>query len=470
VCVLVLGGAALGVGGGVWLGGKFTHVYQQFFHFPLLEYQLAPRVMIRAIAAGLLAAVIGALSAVRAVMRLPPAEAMRPEPPASYRRTIVDRIELGWLFGQSARMIVREIERKPLRLFLSALGVSMAVAVLVSGRFNVDAIDWFMAVQFELSQREDMTVAFRRDVPERAVRELAHLPGVRRAEGQRSVSVRLRGGHHARETALLGYTPGAELRRVLDKTGHAAVIPERGVLLSRTLAELLELRVGDPVAVEVLEGNRGHHRLQITGLVDDVYGLFGYMQVGALDQLLGDEGRVTLALLSVDPRSQGALQRALAARPEVLGVTRREAVVDMFRKQTAAQMRFTTLIMTLFAVVIASGVIYNNARIALSTRSRDLASLRVLGFRRREVSGILLGELALQVLLALLPGMFLGRMIAETMMANADPEVYRFPVVISLRTYAFAALVTLLASLVSALVVRNRIDRLDLIGVLKSRE
>ena len=167
---------------------------------------------------------------------------------------------------------------------------------------------------------------------------------------------------------------------------------------------------------------------------------------------------------------QGALQRALSARPEVLGVTRREAVIDMFRKQTAGQIRVTTLIITLFAVVIAIGVIYNNARIALSTRSRDLASLRVLGFRRREVSAILLGELALQVLLALLPGMYLGRLIAETMMANADPEVYRFPVVISARTYAFAALVTLLASLASALVVRNRIDRLDLIGVLKSRE
>ena len=291
----------MGAGAGVWLGGKFTHLYQQFFHFPLLEYQLSGRVLTRAIASGLLAAVVGALSAVRAVMRLPPAEAMRPEPPASYRRTIIDRIELGWLFGQSSRMIVREIERKPMRLVLSALGVSMAVAVLVSGRFNVDAVDWFMAVQFELSQREDMTVAFRRSVPERAVRELAHLPGVRRAEGQRSVSVRLRGGHHARETALLGFPPDAELRRVLDKHGRVAALPERGVLLSRTLADLLELRVGDPVAIEVLEGDRRRSRVQVSGLVDDVYGLFGYMQADALSHLLGDEGRVTLALLSVDP-------------------------------------------------------------------------------------------------------------------------------------------------------------------------
>jgi putative ABC transport system permease protein len=133
-------------------------------------------------------------------------------------------------------------------------------------------------------------------------------------------------------------------------------------------------------------------------------------------------------------------------------------------------MRYTTLILTLFAAIIASGVVYNNARIALSTRSRDLASLRVLGFRRGEISAILLGELAIQVVIAILPGMYLGRLLCEQMMAGADPEMYRFPVVVSARTYAFAALVTLGASLASALVVRSRLDHLDLIGVLKSRD
>lgn len=470
VCVIVLSGSLLGVGAGVWLGELFTGLYRQFFHFPSLRYQLGLRVISLAVASGLLAAVVGALSAVRAVMKLPAAEAMRPEPPATYRHSIVDRIRVGFLFGQSARMILREIRRRPMRLVLSSLGVAMAVAVLVSGRFNVDAVEWFMTVQFELAQREDLTVAFRRSVPRAAISELEHLPGVRRAEGLRTVSVRIVSGHRSRETVLFGHPEGAQLRRVLDREGRAVEPPERGVLISSALADILEVEAGDSITIEVLEGERGRYQVPISGTVKDVYGLFGYMEANSLSRLLGDEGRVSMALLSVDPQARGALQRALTERPEVLGVSRREAVIDMFRKQTAGQIQFTTLIITLFAVVIASGVIYNNARIALSTRSRDLASLRVLGFRRREVSAILLGELAIQVLLALLPGMYLGRLIAETMMANADPEVYRFPVVISARTYAFAALVTLAASLASALVVRNRIDRLDLIGVLKSRD
>jgi putative ABC transport system permease protein len=241
-------------------------------------------------------------------------------------------------------------------------------------------------------------------------------------------------------------------------------------MLTKTLAEILDLKVGDHVTVEVLEGQRAEHRVRVAALVDEVFGLFGHMRESELARLLGDEGRVSIALLRVDPQYEPVLQRRLRERPDVLGVNRHDATIQMFERQTAGQMRYTTLILTLFASVIACGVIYNNARIALSTRGRDLASLRVLGFRRSEISAILLGELGLQVLVALLPGMYLGRLIAEGLMAQTDPELYRFPVVISAQTYSFAAIVTLGAALLSALLVRRRLDELDLIGVLKSRE
>jgi putative ABC transport system permease protein len=220
----------------------------------------------------------------------------------------------------------------------------------------------------------------------------------------------------------------------------------------------------------VLEGERPVRSVRVAMLVDEVVGLFGHMRSEPLARLVGEEPRVSIVLLRIDPNKQHALQRALRARPDVLGVNRHDAAIEMFERHTGGQRRYTTLILTLFASVIACGVIYNNARIALSTRARDLASLRVLGFRRSEISAILLGELAIQVVLALLPGIFLGHLIAEQMMAQTDPELYRFPVVISDRTYSFALIVTLVAALASALLVRRRLDHLDLIGVLKSRE
>jgi putative ABC transport system permease protein len=466
VCLLVLCGSTLGIAVGAWLGGALNNIYIRYFHFPSLTYHLYPRVVATAIGWALGSASLGALATLRAVMRLPPAEAMRPEPPASYRRTLADRIRT----SPSARMVLREIERRPLRFVLSGLGVAMAVAVLVSGRFNRDAIDWYVTLQFDLAQREDLMVAFRKSVPARAARELAHVPGVLSAEGLRMLPVRYRNGHRMRESVLLGLQPGGELRRAVDRYGRTTDPPASGILMSSALARLLDLRRGDDVTVEVLEGERGTYRIPVRDTIDDVSGLNGYMNAEALAHTLGAEAQISSALLRADPDAETRIRRELDLRPEVLGITRRDAVTSEFRKQTVAQMRFTTFIMTAFAVVIACGVIYNNARIALSTRSRDLASLRVLGFRRAEVSAILLGELALQVLLALSPGMLLGRMIAVAMMSKADPEIYRFPVVISARTYAFAAAVTIGAALASALAVRRRVDRLDLIGVLKSRE
>lgn len=470
VAVVVLVGAVIGVTCGIWLGQIMTEAYTQFYFFPDLRYSLDRRVLSVAILASLAAAVVGALSTVRAVMALPPAEAMRPEPPATYKRAWTERLRLSFLFGQAARMVLRELERKPLRAALSVLGIALAVSVLVAGRFAFDSINWYMHVQFEMSERDDIAVTFRKPVDRRSLRELSHLPGVFKAEGLRAVSVRFRNGHRARETVIAGYAPNAELRRVLDRDANVITVPESGILLTKTLGEILGLSPGDLVEIEVLGGETRSYKIRVAGLVDEVFGLFGHMRADALAKMLGDEELVSIALLRVDPRYEGALQKALRERPDVLGVNRHAATIEMFEKQTAGQMRYTTLILTLFASVIACGVIYNNARIALSTRGRDLASLRVLGFRRSEISAILLGELGLQVLLALGPGVYLGRVMAEQMMAQTDPELYRFPVVISAQTYSFAIVVTLAAAIISALLVRRRLDQLDLIGVLKSRE
>lgn len=470
VLVVVTGGAIIGAGVGAWLGDLMTNLYAQYFTLPELRFRIDMRVFVLATGTTLVAGLLGAIGTVLAVMRLPPAEAMRPEAPALYRRALGVPRALRRFLGPSVRMILREITRRPLRASATALAVAMSVALLVSGRFGFDAVEWFMEVQFGLSQREDLTVTFRRPVNTRAIGELAHMPGVLQAEGLRSVAVRFRSGSRSRDSVLVGHPPDARLRRIIDLDGRGHDPPPDALLVSATLGEILRLRVGDALDIEVLEGPRARYRMPVAGFVDDLAGLSGHMRMETLARMLGDEGRISQAVLAIDPDAREVLSRALASRPEILGVSRRDTAIDMFRKQTAGQMRTNTLILTLFASVIAIGVIYNAARIALSTRGRDLASLRVLGFRRSEISSILLGELGLLVALALGPGMLLGNAIAEGMMSGVDPEMYRFPVIISARTYAFATLVTLGASLASALLVRRRLDRLDLIGVLKSRE
>lgn len=470
VSLIVLLGSVLGVGTGVYLGQGLMNLYSPWYRFPSLTYTLEPRIVFVGIGVSLVSAVVGAILTVATVVRLAPAEAMRPQSPILYRRSMAERLHLDRVFGQSIQMVVREIARRPMRTLLSAFGIAMAVAILVSGRFSYDAVDRLMDIMFNVAQREDLVVTFMKPVPDRARRELLHLPGVHHGEGLRVAAVRFRAGHVTREASIMGYPRGSVLRRIVDIDGHVHRPPPEGLMLSRTLADILRVQPGETIRVELLEGQRGFYDVPITSTVDDIAGLQGYMELTSLNRLLGEDRVISMAALTADETQFTALYKQLSDRPTVLGVTRLDAMLDMFEEQTAAQMQTFTFILTLFASIIAAGVVYNNARVSLSMRSRDLASLRVLGFRRREISAVLLGELAIQVVLAIPIGMVIGKSMAEGMMATVDPEMYRFPVTISTRTYAFAAMVTVAAALLSALLVRRKLDKLDLIGVLKTRE
>jgi putative ABC transport system permease protein len=367
-------------------------------------------------------------------------------------------------------MILRELERKPVRTALSAIGFAMAVGVLVVGRFNLDAVDYLLRTQFDWADRGDLTVTFSETVPARAARELAHEPGVLKAEGLRSVPVRIRAGQRWRDLALMGHPDDADLMRVVDVHGHVAPLPERGVVLTRVLGDLLNVKVGDTLRFEVREGNRQTLEIPVAGFVDEMIGLQAHIRLNELSRLLVEEPAISSVLLDIDPTQQEALTRRLNDMPKVTSITSRQANIDKIRKQMGETVVVMTLIVTALAATIAIGVIYNNARIALSMRSRDLASLRVLGFTRREISSILLGEMAVQVMIALPLGMMIGRWLASLLASNVPPERFRLPIVISTQTYAFAAVVALLSALVSALLVRRQLDHLDLIGVLKARE
>lgn len=469
--VVVLLGALLGTAGGAWLGRAFTDLYTDYFRFPELVYRFDVTTLVLTIAVSAASAVVATVRVVLRATSVPPAEAMRPEGPASYHPSILERLGLHRLLSVPARMVVRDLERKPLRLVASAAGIAFAVAILVVGRFSLDAIDVIIVQQFERAQREDLTVAFTRPLPRRAFLAVARLPGVRFAEPLRTVAVRLRAGHRSREVLLLGLPPRSELRPTLDRAGALVPLPEEGMLVSRELARILRVSPGAVLRAQMLEGAQLEHDVALAGTVDDLFGLFAWMRLDVLHRVLREEpGMVAGALLAVEPASLGAVSRELKALPTVAAVDRKDAALRYFRDETAKFLVVYTLFLVVFASVLANGVVYNNARIALATRARDLATLRVLGMTRGEVSVVLVGEQLVQLALALVPGLLLGRALAWLVASSTDAELFRLPVVILPRTDLFAVGVVAAASVLSALLVRRRLDRLDPTSALRARD
>ncbi|MGB5416673.1 MAG: ABC transporter permease, partial [Polyangiales bacterium] len=471
VALIVSFGALIGLGLGVWLGKGMLAMYAEFFRLPQMPQRVDLTVSANAILFSLLAGALGASLAVRAAVVLPPATAMRPPAPARYKTAAIERWGFTRWLNQTTLMVFREIWRRPGRTALSSLGIALALSIVILGRFGYDAYGPMMMVQFERQQREDLTVSFVDAMPERSLGYLAHVPGVEEVEGIRSTAVRMRSGHRWRDTVLMGISNDARLRQLFSLDFKHVPIPDEGVLLTSVLADILDVKEGDVIEIELKEGDRGDRELTVAGLIEEGFGLQGYMSKPNLHRLLRESPRFSSALLRIDAPMEGEVQSRLNDIPAIQAVARKSDAIASFEKQTDETMKVMTFIMTLFATAIAISIVYNNARVSVSMRGRDLATLRVLGFTRAEISAILLGEQAVQIAIAIPLGLILGTLGAKALIASwADPEIFRIPFIISDQTYAFSVAVVLASGIASALLVRRKLDRLDLIGVLKTRE
>jgi len=367
-------------------------------------------------------------------------------------------------------MILRNLFRQPVKTALAIFGIALSGGIVVMGNFAANIIDKLLDEQFNRTQRQDMVVAFVEPVSLTGLHELEHLPGVLLAEPLRNVPARLRAGHRSRRLGIQGLQAERDLLRLLDDAGHDVELPEEGLLVSEALATALDVRIGDVVEAEILEGHRPKRLVTIAGLIRDYTGLAAYMRRPALHRLMHESDRVSAVYLRVDPIHQESLYRRLKNTPRVASVSVKAASKQSFQDTVAENMMKMRMFNLMFAVIIAGGVVYNSARISLSERSKELATLRVLGFTRLEISMILLGELAVLVLTAIPLGMGIGTFFVWFLAKFMQSEEQRFPVYIASWTYALAASVVMVAALISGLIVRRMLDRLDLIAVLKSKE
>ena len=468
--VAVALGTLLGAGGGVWAGGGMVTLYTQYFKFPDLTYRLSWTLVALGSGVSLLAALLGGWSAVRSAASLSPAEAMRPEAPARFRHGLLERIGLGRLLGTGGRMILRNMERRPVRSLLSSLGVAFSVAILVVGMFMFDGVTLMMDLQFRVAQREDLSVSFNQPRGERALYDLRRVAGVTRVEAYHSVPVRLRSAHREREVAVTGMNTDARLRRIVDQDGRIHPLPLEGLLLSSTLADALRIGQGDRVTVEMLTGLRRTEEVVVAGVVDDLLGVSAYMTLESLYRLTRQSRLVSGAYLLTDATREDLVNEQLKAAPAVASVVSPQTMFETFQSQLQDSLYISIGFMLAFASIISVAVIYNGTRIALSERGRELASLRVLGFTRREIATLLFGEQAVITLLAIPIGSVIGYGLAAALVASFASETYRIPMVVSTRTYLFAATAAISAAIASGLLVRRRLNSLDLVAVLKTRE
>lgn len=468
--ISVLGGIILGVLLGIWMGDGMTTMYTDYFRFPILTYHIGLDLLVYSVLITIGSAALGAGSAVRRAVLLPPAEAMRPEAPPSFKPGILETSGLSGYLSPSSRMVARNISRHPLKSMLASLGIAIAAALLFTGFYFYDAIDQIIDIQFRQAIREDAVVNFTKPQTQKARLELADMSGVMGVETFRAVPARLSAEHYSKKSAIIGVESEPDLHRIVDQNSQVRIVSPHGLALSRALANRLGVSKGSFVTVEVLEGRRPVKRVEVTSIIDELMGMNAYMNIRTLNRLMDEDDIISGAYLRVDSRGEDGLYDKLKRIPSISGVGMPKAILASFNDTFAKTIGIFTSVLVLFSSAIVFGVVYNAARIALSERGRELASLRVLGFSKREVASILLGEQAVVTLVAVPSGFILGVVLCATMNNLVDTELMRLPLVFTIRTFLITGVIVTIASAISALLVTLRLRGLDLIAVLKTRE
>jgi putative ABC transport system permease protein len=474
VLVIAIVGIAIGSLAGTWLGSYITRLFGDFFRFPFLVFSRDVSTYLIGGGLSLAAAAVGAIRALREVVKLAPAVAMQPPAPQQFRRILPATFSLGRTFSrivtQPTVMAFRSIAYHPARTGFTLIGVALATGILVVSLFTRDTMEQLIDVTYFLADRQDATMSFGERRSADVTFQVAHLPGVLAVEPSRDVRVRIRRGSVERRILLSGKVRGADLSRVIDVDLHPVVLPENGLAISSMLAQVLGVRVGDEVEIDLLEGRRRTVILPVAATVEDYFGIRAMMDAGALQRLMREAPAANSVHVSVDTSLLDSFYAKIKAMPIVSGLALQRVSLANFREAVALLVTTMASIYAGLAAIIAFGVVYNNARISLSESARDLASMRVLGFTRQEVLRMLLLELAILIVLAQPIGWAIGYGLAWIMQTRLAGELMRVRLVVEPFTYALASVTVIAAALFSALVVRGRVYALDLVSVLKTRD
>ncbi|WP_372999567.1 ABC transporter permease [Marinobacter sp.] len=470
VIVIAAIGLMIGLALGLWLGRALGELYMDFYRFPGLLFRIDPLWLALLAALTITVAWLGAWRAIRQASSLPPAEAMRPEGPARYQVTLAEKRLSGIRFSQPSRMIVRQLTRRPTRSLLSMGGIAMATAIVMVGNFQFDSVSLMVHTQFARVQQQDLAVSFIEPVNRAALYGLQRQPGIRYAEGRRTVSARLISGHREWRTAVTGIPADARLQFVVDRELQSVSLPAQGLLLTDYLAGQLGVGAGDRVRLELLEGDRRTVTVQVAGITSEFLGVGAYMNLDALNRVLGDGPLINQALVNLDPEQSTDVYNSLRDTPGVSGISIRQAMLDSFYDTLARTFLTFTFFNSLMGGIIAFGVVYNTIRISLAEKGRELASLRVLGYTHNEVAHILLGEVALLLLLGVPFGWLIGQGLALLIVTAMQTELYRVPLTITSQTLGMSALVVVVSAIASGVIAWWRLKALDLVAVLKTRE
>ncbi|MEX0866942.1 MAG: FtsX-like permease family protein [Pirellulales bacterium] len=472
---LVVGliGGLLGLGLGYLMAAWVTDIYGQFYSFPNLANRFYPSVHLQGLAICLATALIGSLRGAKEAIQLSPAEAMRPKPPARGGAIWLEKLSLLWRrlsFGW--RMVLRLLFRHKLRTTAGLFAAASGAALLMCGFMMSAAMRYLVDFQYREVLRSDIDLTFSDEQGLDALLEARRLPGVDHAEPQFTLAGTFSHGHHRRDGGIIGLRSDARLTVPRTDRGDAVAIPEAGLVMSRRLANWLDLKVGDRVTFQPTVGERRSLQLPVASITDGYLGIAVYADIEYLSRLVAEEFVMNAVQLQTDgsPANLARLYAEIKQLPAVQAANEREDVIFNLEDTFIKTQNVFIFLLILFAGVIFFGSILNSSLISLAERRREVATLRTLGYTNWQVGGLFLRESMLVNLCGAALGMPIGYALAWLLAWAYTTEMFRFPLVAPAWSWAGTLIAAVAFGLAAHAVVQREINRMQWLEALNVKE
>jgi putative ABC transport system permease protein len=468
--VLTVAGVLAGYALGLWLGNAMAGIYLSVYRLPSLPFTPGADALALGAGTALLAGLAGSLVAVRRVLALAPAVALAPPPPPAFQRGPALGEHVVRRLDALTRVVLRRIIGFPRRSLTTVLGLTAALSLLMLAQVANLATDRLLDLTFEKAKRQDVSLTLVEPGGVDALHALSRLPGVLGAEPFRMVEGVFSGPGGEADEALVGLPAVAAYDRLVGLDGTAVALRDDGLVLTAGLARKLGVGAGDVVRVAPVRGERRPFVLRVAAVEVVTVGNSAYLEIGAMGRLLGEPGRIDGAHLRIDPAQYEAFNQAVREAPRVVGVSYVGLARASMEKIFAEGQGTMSTIFLSFAVLMVVGIAYATASVTLAEQRRDLATLQVLGYSRREASYVLVAELAVLALIAMPVGLVFGHWFSVSFLDAMATDLFTFPHTIDPAAYARAPAIVLGAVAAAVLLVRRDVDRINLVESLKSRE
>jgi putative ABC transport system permease protein len=412
-------------------------------------------------------------------LKLEPAEAMRPPAPPFSGKSLLERVGFFWgMLTIQGMMAVRNLSRNLGRSFFLFLGITISCAVVAMTWSLNDMVDKLVFYQFEKVETYDAKLTLSLPAERKAVaRELEGLPEVTRAEPMLEVPVALSHKWLAEDVLLLGINADSTFYNILDKRSNRIDPAKDGLILSERLALKLDVQQGDSLDIRSpLFRLAKNQQVEVVEIIPQYLGMNAYMELSALEELLRQGKLATSFFVGVRGDTDEAVGQSISTLRDryresdlVAGVDGRE---ERFRQTRELMETFGSAIYLYVFIGVITGfsIIYSSSFIILSERSRELASMMVLGMTPREVFSVITFEQWFISFFAILAGIPLAQMMQWGMAMEMSTDMYTIPGELSLPSLFVAPLITGLSIWLAQRFVLSKIEKLSLIDVLKTRE